>query len=86
MSENQVDKKIDVKIDIKGLACPYTFIKAKLAIESMEIGETLEILLDHKAAINNIPNSMRDHGHTVLSVDQLDGLEEWIIIVRKEKD
>jgi len=82
MSENQIDRKID----IKGLSCPYTFIKAKLAIESMEIGQTLEILLDHKAAINNIPNSMRDHGHTVLSVDQLDGLEEWIIRVRKEKD
>ncbi len=82
MSETQVDRKID----IKGLSCPYTFIKAKLAIESMEIGQTLEILLDHKAAINNIPNSMRDHGHTVLSVDQLDDREEWTIRVRKEKD
>ncbi len=50
--------KPDKKINIKGLVCPYTFVKAKLAIESMEIGEILEILLDFEEASRSIPKSM----------------------------
>ena len=78
-------EKSDRKIDITGLTCPYTFVKAKLAIESMEVGQVLEILLDYEEATNSIPNSMRDHGHSVLDVV---GPEtgRWIIRVRKEKD
>jgi len=75
----------DKKIDITGLVCPYTFVKAKLAIESMEIGQVLEILLDYEEASRSIPNSMRDHGHSVLAVESL-GDGRWILRIRKEKD
>lgn len=27
--------KVDKKINIKGLVCPYTFVKSKLAVEDM---------------------------------------------------
>ena len=73
------------KLDIRGLVCPYTFVKAKLAIEDMEVGEVLEIVLDYPEAVNNIPKSMQDHGQKVLRVDQT-GIREWVIVVRKEKD
>ncbi|MDA8089991.1 MAG: sulfurtransferase TusA family protein [Nitrospiraceae bacterium] len=73
------------KLDIRGLVCPYTFVKAKLAIEDMEMGGLLEILLDYPEAVHNIPKSMQDHGHKVLKVEQT-GIKEWIIVVRKEKD
>lgn len=79
------DSKATRKIDIRKLTCPYTFIKAKLAIEDMKAGEVLEICLDYPEAVKNIPNSMRDHGHSVLKVEQT-GPQEWIILVRKEKD
>ncbi len=73
------------KLDIKGLVCPYTFVKAKLAIEDMEVGEVLEIVLDYPEAVNNIPKSMQDHGQKVLKVDKT-GEKEWVIVVRKEKE
>lgn len=73
------------KIDIRGLVCPYTFVKAKLAIEDMEVGEVLEIVLDYREAANNIPKSMQDHGQKVLKVAQT-GDKEWVIVIRKEKD
>ena len=72
-------------LDIRGLVCPYTFVKAKLAIEDMELGEVLEIVLDYPEAVHNIPKSMQDHGQKVLKVEQT-GIKEWVIIVRKEKD
>jgi len=75
----------DKKIDIRGLVCPYTFVKAKLAVEDMEIGEVLEIILDWPEAAKNIPRSMQDHGQTVLKVEQVSDTN-WVILVRKEKD
>jgi len=75
----------DKSINIKGLVCPYTFVKSKLAIESMEVGQVLEILLDYEEASRNIPKSMEDHGQTVLKVDKI-GEKEWILLIRKDKE
>jgi tRNA 2-thiouridine synthesizing protein A len=75
----------DKSINIKGLVCPYTFVKAKLAIESMEIGQILEILLDYEEAARSIPKSMEDHGQKVLRVDKINATD-WILQIRKAKD
>ncbi|UCE79819.1 MAG: sulfurtransferase TusA family protein [Nitrospiraceae bacterium] len=78
-------KTVHKHIDIKGLVCPYTFVKSKLAIEGMEIGQVLEILLDSEEASNNIPKSMVDHGHTVLNVEKINDTD-WLLLIRKEKE
>jgi tRNA 2-thiouridine synthesizing protein A len=77
--------KADRYIDIRRLACPYTFVKAKLAIEDMEIGAVLEIILDSEEASKGIPKSMKMHGQNVLSVEKINDTE-WVIAVRKEKE
>ena len=46
---------IDKQLDIRGETCPYTYVKSKLAIEGMEKGQVLEITLNHKPAIKNVP-------------------------------
>ncbi len=79
------DIKIDRKINIKGLVCPYTFVKSKLAVEDLEIGQTLEILLDYEEASRSIPRSMEDHGQRVLKVEKINDTD-WIIQIRKEKE
>ena len=75
----------DKSINIKGLVCPYTFVKSKLAIESMEVGQILEILLDSEEASRNIPKSMEDHGQKVLKVEKINETD-WILQIKKEKD
>lgn len=77
--------KIDKKINIKGLTCPYTFVKSKLAVESMEIGEVLEIILDYEEAARSIPKSMEDHGHKVVKVEKINDTD-WLILIKKEKE
>jgi len=79
------DIKIDKKINIKGLVCPYTFVKAKLAVEDLEVGQTLEILLDYEEASRSIPKSMENHGQRVLKVEKINDTD-WIIQIRKEKE
>lgn len=75
----------DKKINIKGLICPYTFVKSKLAIEDMEIGQVLEILLDYEEASRSIPKSMEDHGQKVLKAEKLNATD-WVLQIRKDKD
>lgn len=75
----------DKTINIKGLVCPYTFVKAKLAIEAMEVGQTLEILLDYKEASNSIPKSMEAHGNKVLDIRKINDTD-WVIFIRKDRE
>ncbi len=79
------DMVVDKKIDIKGLVCPYTFVKSKLAVEDLEIGQVLEILLDNEEAARNIPKSMEDHGHKILKLEKISETD-WVIRVRKDKE
>lgn len=81
MEEHTIDKKIN----IKGLVCPYTFVKSKLAIETMEVGHILEILLDSEEASRNIPRSMADHGQTVLNIEKINATD-WLLLIRKDKE
>ncbi len=77
--------KIDKTINIKGQICPYTFVRSKLAIEKMNLGEVLEIIVDHKPAIENVPKSMENEGQKVLKVEQMNATD-WRIVVRKDKE
>lgn len=79
------DVAVDKRINIKGLVCPYTFVKAKLAIEALEVGQVLEILLDSEEASRNIPKSMEDHGQKVLRAEKVNDTD-WVLVVRKERE
>jgi TusA-related sulfurtransferase len=74
--------KIDRKIDIRGDVCPYTFVKSKLALEELESGQVLEVVVDHEPATENVPRSMEAEGHLVLEVTKI-GEHEWRIVIQK---
>ena len=77
--------KVDRTLDIRGQVCPLTFVRSKLAIEKMAIGEVLEIIVDHQPAAVNVPRSMEHEGQTVLGIEQ-SGAKEWHVFVRKDRE
>ena len=79
------DFKIDRTLDIRGQVCPLTFVRAKLAIEKMAMGEVLEIVVDHQPAAVNVPRSMEHEGQSVLGIEQ-SGEKEWHLFVRKDRE
>lgn len=79
---SEVNIKIDKKLDIRGEVCPYTLVKSKLAIEDIEVGQVLEILLDYPEAAESIPKAMLNYGHSVLKVEKINP-KEWVIQIRK---
>ncbi len=73
---------VDQTLDIRGEVCPYTYVKARLALEEMQAGQVLRVLVDYEPATRSVPRSVRLHGDEVLSVDAI-GTGEWAIWVRK---
>jgi TusA-related sulfurtransferase len=68
-------------IDLRGVACPTNFVKAKLAIEMADEGEVLEFYLDDGEPVQNVPRSLKEEGHKLLRLDRADGY--WILTVEK---
>jgi len=58
----------DYFLDITTLVCPMTFVRAKLAVERLSAGQTLEIRLNPGEPLANVPRTLTEHGHLVLSV------------------
>jgi len=77
--------KTDKTLDIRGQVCPYTFVRSKLALEKMGLGEVLEIVTDHRPASENVPRSMENKGQKVLKIEQT-GEKEWRLFIRKDRD
>jgi tRNA 2-thiouridine synthesizing protein A len=73
-----------VKLDLSGEVCPFTFVRAKLALEELALGATLEIFVDHGPAAENVPRSLRSEGQEVVSVEAAGG--GWIIRAIKRAD
>jgi len=80
---NDVNIKADRKLDIRGVVCPYTLVKSKLAVEDLEVGQVLEIILDYPEAAESIPKAMLNYGNAVLKVEKISP-REWVILIRKE--
>lgn len=72
----------DVKKDFRGVACPMNFVKTKIELSTMKSGQLLEILLDDGQPINNVPGSVRQEGHEVLSTEKVDNY--WKVLIRKK--
>ena len=77
--------KVDRTLDIRGQVCPLTFVRSKLAMEKLALGEVLEIVVDHEPAAVNVPRSMEHEGQKVLKIEQT-GAAEWRLFVRKDRE
>jgi len=76
--------KIDKELNIKGEVCPYTFVKTKLALETLEAGKILKIIVDHLPATENVPRSLKGEGNEVLDVSPINDTD-WQIITKKKQ-
>ncbi len=77
--------KIDREINLKGEECPMPFVRSKLELEEMQLGEILRIIVDYPPAVKNVPKSLEIQGDKVLSVKKINETD-WEIIAQKEYD
>jgi len=70
-------------IDLRGVACPLNFVKAKLELEKLKIGDTLEVLLDEGEPVRNAPASFAEQGQEVLEIKNVE--DYYCVKVRRIK-
>lgn len=67
------------ELDLRGVICPYNFVKTKLKLESLESGDQLRVLLDEGEPIRNVPQSITNEGHQILKQEKVDHYYRVII-------
>jgi TusA-related sulfurtransferase len=79
-----VAPKADAELDLRGVICPYNFVKTKLKLETMDAGQVLAVILDEGEPVRNVPRSVSDDGHSVLGQEPFD--RGYRVIIRKRLD
>jgi tRNA 2-thiouridine synthesizing protein A len=74
---------INERLDLRGVICPYNFVKTKLKLEEMEVGQILEIIIDNGEPMKNVPRSIKEEGHEILKVERLD--KTFKLLIKKVK-
>lgn len=62
-----IASKTDKKLDCVGLYCPEPVFNTRLALDEMEIGETIEVSADDPAAESDIQNLVKHLGQEIIS-------------------
>lgn len=79
------DYNVDDYVDITDVVCPVTFVKAKVALDGIDEGQTLSIKMNDGEPVQNIPRSIKEEGHKILGlIDNKDGT--YSLIVQKLGD
>jgi len=66
-------------VDIRSFRCPMTWVRVKLALEAIAVGEVLEVLLRGEEPERNIPRSAQDEGHELLGREEgPEGTRIWL--------
>ena len=56
-----------------------TWVRVKLALEALAPGDVLEVWLTGEEPLKNVPQSARDDGHEVLSLEAAGGKSRLLI-------
>ena len=65
--------RVDKKLDCLGLYCPEPVFRTRLALDEMDIGETLEVVADDPAAESDIHSLVKHLGQEIISSTKEEG-------------
>ena len=68
-------------MDLKGVACPFNYVQAKVRLEQMNLGELLEITIDDGEPIENVPASLTNDGHEIVDTKKIG--QHYRLLIRK---
>ena len=61
-------------LDLRGVPCPLNFVRTKLALEQLAVGDRLDVWIDAGEPVQQVPSSLTVCGHQVLELaEQAEG-------------
>lgn len=85
MTTDSAPSLSDETLDLRGVICPINFVKTKLKLEEMAVGQVLEVTLDDGEPMRNVPRSVKAEGHKIIRVEKQPD-NTYKILIRKEAD
>jgi TusA-related sulfurtransferase len=70
-----------IKLDLRGIKCPLNWAYAKVRLEQMARGESLEIMLDDPRGARDIPRAAEAEGYSVTEIGRTG--DAWHIHIEK---
>lgn len=69
----------DVHLDAKGMNCPMPVLKAKKALDGMQVGQTLFVEATDKGAKADIAAMLRRTGNELVASEEKDNVYTFLI-------
>ena len=63
--QKNFNSQVKHRINITEDRCPMTFVRTRLALDKMLVGEKLEVILRDGEPAQNVPKSAKELGHIV---------------------
>lgn len=60
-------------LDLRGVACPLSWARARVALDDLARGEALTLLLDEARALRDIPRAAEAQGYAVDAPEPVPG-------------
>ena len=70
-----------IQLDLRGIKCPLNWAHAKVRLESMRRGETIDLTIDDPRGARDIPRAAEAEGYAVGEVLAINGL--WRLRIEK---
>jgi TusA-related sulfurtransferase len=73
------------RVDVRAFSCPITWVKTRMALERLQLGDRLEVLLREGEPLRNLPGSASEDGHRVVAIEPVPGeaAGSWRILLEK---
>jgi tRNA 2-thiouridine synthesizing protein A len=70
------------ELDLRGVMCPYNYVKTKLKLETMQPGQILSVILDEGEPMRNVPRSVLDDGHMIVKQEKIG--HAYRVLIKKQ--
>jgi tRNA 2-thiouridine synthesizing protein A len=71
--------KVDVEMDLKGLACPLPIVKVSQQIKKMEVGQIIMAETTDPGAHADFPAWAKTSGNEIIKIDKGDSVSRFYI-------
>ncbi len=69
----------DAELDLRGVACPLNWARARVRLDGMRSGQRLVLLLDDRKALRDIPPAAEAAGYAAVEVLQC--ADWWRLVI-----
>ncbi len=68
-----------IELDATGLACPMPLLKAKRALNAMQVGERLRVLATDRGSVRDFRVFAEQSGHRLLASEESGGVYRYLL-------